>query len=103
MTARTVDPTRRAVAAEEDDRRSAVARDVGAAGVDHVREVVDRDPLLDELLAELALHERVGRDHADVAGTVAVDPLVPRKLPEPLGERARRGCTCRWHVANRAR
>ena len=41
---------------------------VGARRVDDVRQIPARDELLDQLLAELALHERVRRDHADVPG-----------------------------------
>ncbi len=57
-----------AVAAEQDHRWCAVAGDVGAGRVDDVREVDLREELLYDLLAELALHERVGSDHPDIAG-----------------------------------
>ena len=86
-TARTVVADRLAVAAEEDHRRRAVAGDVGARGVDDVRQVHRREELLDQLLAELALHERVGRDHPDVARPVAAPSGGDGQVEEPLGER----------------
>ena len=71
--------------AEEDHRRRAVAGDVGTAGVDHVRHVVARHPVLDQLLAELPLHERVRRDHPDEPRPLG-DTRV-RQAPELFGER----------------
>ncbi len=43
--------------------------------------------LLDQLLAELALHERVGRDHAGEAGAGGIVGRGERQIEEPLGER----------------
>src|SRR5687768_14196733 len=47
---------RRPVASEQDRRRRAVAWDVGARRVDHVGKIERGYHLLDQLLAELALH-----------------------------------------------
>ena len=58
-------PAGRDGCARPGSRRRAVAGDVGARCVDHVRQVHGREELLDELLAELALHERVRRDLPD--------------------------------------
>ena len=55
-------------------------------GVDDVRQVHRREELLDQLLAELALHERVGRDHPDEPGRSAV-VTGEGEVEEPLGER----------------
>ena len=82
ITARIVGGDRLAVAAEEDHRRRAVAGDVGPAGVDDVGQVDLRQIALDELLAELALHEAVG---GDLPGEAAF----ARQHEEPLQERHR--------------
>lgn len=42
-----------------------------------MREVDLRQELLDKLLTELALHERIGRDHADKACAQAPDLAIP--------------------------
>ena len=51
-----------------------MAGDVGTGRVDHMGQIDIREKLLDQLLAELALHERVGGDLARVAGTVRRRP-----------------------------
>ena len=56
------------VAADEDHGRRAVAGDVGARCVDDESQVLRGEELLDQLGAELALHERVGGDLPDPAG-----------------------------------
>ena len=48
--------------AQQNHGGRSMAGDVGPARVDDVREVCLRKKLLDELLAKLALHKRVGRD-----------------------------------------
>src|SRR4051794_11278236 len=63
---------RLAVATQQDYSRRPVAGNVGSRGIDDVSQVDSREELLDQLLAELALHERVGRDHPDVAGRPTV-------------------------------
>ena len=95
-TARTCVADRPAVAAEQDHRRRAVAGDVGPRGVDDVGQVDRREELLDQLLAELALHERVGRDHPDVAGR-SCPSGGEGQVEEPLGER-HASEYCRWQV-----
>src|SRR5574341_1815988 len=76
----------RVVPPDEDDRRGAVAWDVGAGDVDHVGEVhLHCQIVLDELLAEVPLHEGVGRDLADPAAR-ARPPTVLRELKEALAE-----------------
>src|SRR5690606_36073813 len=57
--------------AEQENGGRTVAGDVGAARVDHRLEVHGGQVLLDELLAELPLHEGVRRDHADAAALAA--------------------------------
>ena len=73
-----------AALAAEDDRGGTAPRDVGARGVDDVGEVPLLDVGLDELLAELALHEGVGGDHADEAGGGVV--VGAGEVEEALGE-----------------
>jgi hypothetical protein len=69
-----------------------VTGDVRARGVDDQLEVDGGQVLLDELLAELALHERVGGDLPAV-------PAVAAELEEPLAERRRqRVLACGRHV-----
>jgi hypothetical protein len=63
-----------AVAAEEDDSGRAVSGDIRTGGVHYVGEIPARDELLDELLAELPLHERVGGDLPNEAGRVGWAP-----------------------------
>src|SRR4051794_972785 len=46
-----------------------------------------RKELLNQLLAELPLHERVGCDLADVAAPAVGFPLLDRQFPETLSER----------------
>ena len=62
ITVRIVLDHRLPIPSEENHRRGAVARNIRPAGVDDVRQVDTREELLDQLLAELALHEAVGRD-----------------------------------------
>ena len=51
-----------------------------------VRSIFGKE-LLDQLLAKLPLHERVGRNHADVAAAAVVFARLDRQFPEPLSER----------------
>ena len=53
---------------KKNDRGRAVARDVGARGVEDVGEIPAREKILDELLAKLALHEGIRRDLPDETG-----------------------------------
>jgi hypothetical protein len=65
--------------------------DIGARRVDHVREVhLSCEKLLDQLLAKLALHERVGRDLANIAGTTSIVARLAGQLEKPLRERDRK-------------
>jgi hypothetical protein len=69
-----------------------VAGDVGARGVEDVREVPAREVFLDQLLAKLALHEGIRRDLPDksgrlLRGAVAFDREVEEPLHEWHGER----------------
>ena len=69
-----------------------MARDVGARGVEDVREVPAREVFLDELLAKLALHEGIRRNLPDesgrlLRGAVAFDREVEEALHEGHGER----------------
>ena len=52
-----------------------------------VRSTFGREEVLDELLAELALHERVGGDLADVAGAAPVAAGHGGQVEEALRER----------------
>ena len=63
-----------------------VAGNVCSRCVDDVCQINFGKELLDQLLAELPLHERVGRNHANVA-SAAVVVLNNGKVKEPLGER----------------
>ena len=56
-----------AVPPEKDHRGRPVAGYVGAGGVNHMGQIPARDELLDQLPAELALHEGIGRDHSHEA------------------------------------
>ena len=72
-----------------------MAGDVRTGRVDDVSQVDLGEELLDQLLAELPLHERIGRDHADVArrGTLFIlvgtnaFTLADCQIPESLSER----------------
>ncbi|MNT74442.1 hypothetical protein D3C72_2132640 [compost metagenome] len=55
----------------KDDSGRAMARDVGAAGVDHMGQVQSGQHLLDQFAAELTLHETVGGDQAHEARAAA--------------------------------
>ena len=59
------------VTADDDDGWGAVAGDVGARGVRDETQVLMGEEILDELRAELALHERVAGDLTDPARTLA--------------------------------
>ena len=59
------------VAAKKDDGGRTVARNIGAAGVEDMGDIPAWDVLLDQLFAELPLHEGIGGDLAGEAGGVA--------------------------------
>lgn len=46
--------------------------DVGTTGVHHVCQIQPGQHLLDQLAAELALHEGIGGDQADITSTGSV-------------------------------
>ena len=75
------------VAADDDDRRRAMAGDVGARGVSDKAQVLMGEEVLDELGAELALHERVAGDLADPAGPLAALGQGEEQRHERHGER----------------
>ena len=51
-----------------------------------MRQVDARKELLDQLLAKLALHERIGGDHANITGWLRI-MTIDRQVEEALGER----------------
>src|SRR4051794_14765179 len=67
---------------EQDHRRRPMTGDVGPAGVDDVAQVNGREELLDQLLTELPLHERVGRD-------LPREAALASQVEDPLHERHR--------------
>ena len=76
---------RAAVTAEQDDRRCPETRKVDTGHVDHMRQIDDREEPFHKFLAELSLHERVGRDHPNETGG---SPVLCGKsqFEEPLRE-----------------
>ena len=73
-------PERPSIPTEENNGRRAMSRDVGPTGVNHMGQVNGWQKLLDQLLAELPLHEAVGRD-------LAGEPTRHRQTEDPLHER----------------
>ncbi len=71
---------------EQDDRRRTVPRNVGARSVDDVRQVQSRQHLLNQLAAELALHERVGGDQTHETRRLPITSG-QRQLKKAFGER----------------
>ena len=83
---------RRPLPSREDDGRGAVAWDVGPGGVDDVGQVPPGQDVLDEPLAELSLHERVGDDRPDEARRRRiVAHRASRQVEEALQEGADEG------------
>ena len=75
--------------AEEDHGRRPVARDVRAGRIHDVSQVPPRQVLLDELLPELPLHERIRGDDADKARALGrAAGGIDRQVEEPLEERS---------------
>ncbi len=68
----------------ENDGCERVGRDASARGVHHMGKIPAGDVFFDQFLAELALHERVGGDHADEASTAVLAP--GREVKEALEE-----------------
>src|SRR5215510_11617466 len=65
--------TRRiAITTEQDHRWRSMTGNVSPRSVNHMGQVHTRKEHLDQLLPKLTLHERIGRNHPDVARTAAV-------------------------------
>ena len=71
-----------------------MSRNVGPRRIDDVSQIELREEPFYQLLAELALHERVGGDLSDVPGRVAAQ----RQIEQSLGERYAHGVL---HAAGR--
>src|SRR5262249_24947676 len=65
-------PHRVAITTEQNYRWCPMTGNVSPGSVNHMGQVHARKELLDQLLPKLALHERIGRDHTDIACTEAV-------------------------------
>src|SRR5262249_17294492 len=63
---------RSTMSSKQDYCRGSMPGDIRSRGVNHVRQVNARKELLDQLLAKFALHERIGGNHANIAGRLRV-------------------------------
>src|SRR5215510_990521 len=76
---------RGAMASEQDYCGCTMPGDIRSRGVNHVCQVNTQKELLNQLFAELALHERIGSDHANIAARLRV-VTIDCKVEEALGE-----------------
>src|SRR5262249_51275965 len=76
---------RDAMAPKQDYCGCTMPGDICSRGVNHMRQVNTWKELLNQLLAKFALHERVGGNHADVAGRLRV-LTIDRKIDETFCE-----------------
>src|SRR5262245_8084955 len=63
---------RSAMAPKQDHCGCPVAGDIRPGGINHMCQVNTGEEFLNQLFAEFALHERIGGDHADIAGWLRV-------------------------------
>ena len=74
---------------KQDNRECPMTRNTRSGSIDHMCQVDTRKELLDQLLAELALHERIGSNHANIASRL---PLITidSKVKEAFSKDPRR-------------
>src|SRR5262245_46911522 len=78
------------MAPKQDNRECAMTRNARSGSINHVSQVDTGKELLNQLLAEFALHERIGGDHANIAGRlcfITIDSQVKEAFSERHSER----------------